>query len=120
MQIFVIKFLAFYVGCMFCVGLQTQLNLNPVLSSAMVGFLGTFFHLPNLDSKRLHSAIYSGSFAGMCTVQVLKGQEQIIIVSVLGAFLYLLSEKYLIGYGGKLGTIAFVSCAFILLSQSLW
>jgi hypothetical protein len=97
MQIYLVKFIAFYLGCMSCVVLQTQMKLNPVFASAIVGFLGTFFQLPKFDSKRLHSAIYSGSFAGMCTFQVLKGTEQMVLVSMIGSVLYLWSEKYLVG-----------------------
>lgn len=120
MQIYVIKFLAFYIGCMTCATLQTEVGLNPVLSSALVGFLGTFFKFPKANIHGIHSAIYAGSFAGMCSVEILQGPQHIIGVSVLGSILYVWAQPHFSGYGGRLGTIAFISSTFIFLSKSLW
>lgn len=120
MAYYLVKFLAFYIGCMSCISLQRDLGLSPVLSSAIVGFIGTFFKLQRFDPKELHAAIYAGSFAGMCSADILSGPETIIYVSLLGSFLYVWSRPLFTGYGGRLGTIAFISSVFLFLSKGLW
>ena len=121
LKIFTIKFLAFYLACLTCSTLQTYFGFSPVLSSALVGFVGTFYHFSSWIEKRgIHAVIYAGSFAGMCSQEHLSGHAQIVFISLVGSSLYLTTKTHLQGFGGKLGTIAFVSSVLLILTKDLW
>ena len=113
MKLFVIKFFAFYCACLACSTLQTSFGFSAVLSTALVGFVGSFFHF-------LAPIIYVGSFAGMTSQEYLSQPAQMVFISLVGAGVYLLSKRHLVGFGGKLGTVAFVSCCFLVLTKNLW
>lgn len=121
MKLFIIKFFAFYLACLTCTTLQSSFGFSPVLASALVGFTGSFYHFSSWVEKRgIHAVIYAGSFAGMCSQENLSGHEHIVFISLVGAGLYLISKPHLNGFGGKLGTIAFVSSILLVLTRSLW
>jgi len=121
MKLFIVKFLAFYLACLACTTLQSSFGLSPILSAAFVGFIGTFYHFSSwIEKKGIHAIIYAGSFAGMCSPEYLSGHEQMVFISLVGSSLYLISKPYLNGFGGKLGTIAFVSSLLLVLSRTIW
>lgn len=121
LKLFIIKFLAFYLACLTCITLQTAFGLSPVLSSALVGFTGTFYHFSGwIERRGIHSVIYAGSFAGMCSHEHLSSHTQIVFISLVGSALYLTTKTHLQGFGGKLGTIAFVSSLLLILTKDLW
>ncbi|MBA2405932.1 MAG: hypothetical protein H0V66_14240, partial [Bdellovibrionales bacterium] len=103
------------------VSLQTAFQFSPVLASATVGFVGSFYHFSSWIEKRgIHAVIYAGSFAGMCSQEYLSGHQYIIFISVVGSALYLFTKPHLNGFGGKMGAIAFVSSLILILSRNLW
>lgn len=120
-KLFISKFIAFFGGCFLCFFLQKEFGLTPVLACAGTGFVGSFLHFPRYYEKNgLHSVIYAGTFAGMCSPAILKSPWHIMCLSMIGVTLYLLSKPYVKGIGGKLGTISFISGLIFLLSGSLW
>ncbi len=120
MKLFLLKFIVFYFGCLSCYLLQVHFLLHPVVATATVGFLGSFLHFPRLyEKKGLHAAIYAGCFAGMCSRSVIEGPEQVVMISFIGALLYVLCKPYANGFGGKLGLISFVSSLLFFLSKGL-
>jgi hypothetical protein len=121
MRLFSFKLLAFLAGCMGCYYLQLHLNQSPVMASASVGFLGSHLHFPKLyEKKGLHSAIYAGSFAGMYSTKILQHPFHLILLSVIGTLLYLIMKPHFDGFGGKLGTIAFISSVVFLVMRTAW
>lgn len=107
---FFIKLFIFFFTALGTYTLSAELLNNSVLSSAIIGFLVSF--IPNLFSvkkSQLQAIGFSGSFAGMCSADLILNEFHFLIMSSIGAVLFIfLSEKYQ-GLGGKLGMIAFVS-----------
>lgn len=115
MKIFLAKFLAFYLACLLCYTLQTSFGFSPVLSSALIGFVGSFYWFSSkIEKSGIHAVIYAGSFAGMAHTDYLKGTGHIFFISLIGTSLYLWSKPHLSGFGGKLGTVAFVTTIIVI------
>ena len=110
------KFAAFYLGCLFCYLLQVDGHLSPVTSSALVGLIATFIPLPaRLDKKSIYAAVYAGTFAGMCSQEILAGHPHILIISMIGAAIFVAAKSRFNGIGGKLGAMAFISSLIFML-----
>lgn len=77
-----------------------------VLASCVVGLIGHFF------IKEFETSIYCGSFAGMVSVALFNFSE-VFVLSLVCAFIYIFTKPIFKGYGGKLGTIAFVSSLIV-------
>ncbi|MGD9761947.1 MAG: hypothetical protein AB7U52_05930 [Candidatus Izemoplasmatales bacterium] len=91
-----------FVGVILTYELSNLVSLSPVFSSAFIGVIGYLFF-------RKHSvALYCGSFAGMVSPQIFNFYE-VIVLGLICAIIYLLAKTILDGFGGRLGTIAFVS-----------
>ena len=121
MRLYLLKFTAFFLGCYSCFLLQTEAGLSPVLASALTGFAGSFLHFPAFfERKGLHSAIYAGTFAGMCSHSLISSTLHVVILSLIGAATYLLAQPHLNGFGGKLGTISFISSILFLIASYAW
>lgn len=110
-----VKFLAFYLGCLGCHLLQTKAGTSPVAASAAVGLAATFVPV----RRGLQAAVYAGTFAGMCSHEIIAGHRHILIISLIGAVLYVLFKERFNGIGGKLGAIAFVSSLLLILVRSV-
>lgn len=96
--------LSFY-SCLFLI----QFGINAVLASAMTGLLGSF-----LDSKRSHisSIIYCASFAAIGAVSISNNNFFLLLIPLfVSSLFYALKDKF-IGWGGKLGAIAFAATGF--------
>lgn len=116
MKIFFIKFTAFYFSCLLCYLLQSMLGFSPVLSAATIGFLGSFIWFSkHVEKSGIHAVIYSGSFAGMASPEYLSGFGHIFFISLVGTSLYLWSKPHLSGFGGKLGTVAFITTMIMII-----
>lgn len=90
------------------------------MASCLVGLAGTFIPIPKrVDSPGVQGALFCGSFAGMCSVEVLSGPLEIFLLSFIGAFLFLITRKMFVGIGGKLGAVAFVSVALMYLIRGV-
>ncbi len=110
MKLWFIKGLAFYLGCVGCYLLQRQLGFSAVLSSALLGFLCTFIPLPrDFERKGIHAAFFAGTFAGMSSALILTDHYRVLLVSVVGTTIYFALKPRLVGFGGKMGAVAFLS-----------
>ncbi len=90
------------IGAMITNVFVSSLNLPVVMASALVGYFG------HLMFKRQEVAIYCGSFVGMTSVTVFMFQE-IVVLAIAAAIIFVLTQAVYIGFGGKLGSIAFIS-----------
>ncbi|MBM3138003.1 MAG: hypothetical protein FJZ98_07425 [Chloroflexi bacterium] len=80
-----------------------DLGMGPVLSSAAVGLLGSLL-LPKLSAE-----IFTGSFVGMCSRAAVPQFSLILFAGLIAGWIFHMSRSTLVGFGGKLGTIAFAS-----------
>lgn len=86
--------------------LQKQ-GFSVVVASSLVGLLGALIgHYTSI--QHLPLVIFAGSFVGMTSVSV--GSLPIVaIAGMLAGYIYTISLNVFSGFGGRLGTIAFVS-----------
>ncbi|MCH8534669.1 MAG: hypothetical protein LAT51_06330 [Flavobacteriaceae bacterium] len=82
-------------------------GLSVVVASCLIGLLGAllghFFNLPHLAL-----VIFAGTFVGMTSVNV--GSLGLVTLGgLVCGIIYILSLKLFVGFGGKLGTTAFLS-----------
>lgn len=97
-----LDFLGVVVGAWVTYLLSVDLELGPVIASALVGLLGGLV-LPTQSA-----AIYCGSFAGMSSAALLANGVEMLLAAVVAGLVYVLASGTLAGFGGKLGTTAFV------------
>lgn len=101
-------------GCFGAIGaFQLQkAGFSPVVASCTVGLLGALigYWMKNED---LAMVIFAGSFVGMTAISIAT-LPIILIAGLACGILYLLAEPIFVGYGGKLGAIAFVSVGIVL------
>lgn len=107
-------------GCLGAIGtFQLQkMGLSAVVASCVVGLLGALVGY-GMKDEDLSMVIFAGSFVGMTTI----GFASISIILSAGlacGILYVFAEPFFVGYGGKLGAIAFVSVAIIILLFSIF
>jgi len=92
--------------------LSTTLGLGPVLASALVGLLAA------LIAGEQAAPAYCGSFVGMVSTAVLPTVAPVAAASLVAAAVFVASKRVFNGFGGKLGTTAFVGCAAVVLPSS--
>lgn len=93
-------------GVFITYSLNHFLSVSVVLASTLVGLLGGLF------LKKYQVALYCGSFAGMVSLSLF-GFVEVSILSLVCAFIYIMTKPLFKGYGGKLGTIAFMSSLIV-------
>jgi hypothetical protein len=112
-----VKLLSFFFGLYACFALHELLKMPVVVSAALIGLMGSFLPPSNQFQNHPQAAIYAGAFAGMCSSDVVNSTSELVIISLIGAALYTLLKNHFIGVGGKLGAIAFVSVASVVLGK---
>ncbi len=102
--------------------LNIEIGLGGVIASAVVGLLGVllkklFKNAPQL----LAPAIYCGSFIGMTKAFIEPYYLVISLAGIISGLFFSISQFWFQGFGGKLGSIAFVGMLFsLLLHYWLW
>lgn len=86
-----------------------------VVSAATMGLVGSFVPTTTQFQHHPQAAMYAGAFAGMCSSDVINSPYELVVISLIGAAIYTLLKNHFIGIGGKLGAIAFVSVASVVL-----
>jgi hypothetical protein len=105
-----LHFLTFALGALACFGVRQILawGPSPVVAAATVALAASFIPLPSRWNRReLHAIFYAGSFAGMGAPTLLSGPIAFAVVSLAGTVLFALSKRFLHGFGGRLGAVAF-------------
>jgi hypothetical protein len=94
--------------------LLQKYGTSAVVASSLVGLLGAGLGT-YLSDANLPAAVFAGSFVGMTAIAVAPLAVVAIAGAVTGA-LYALVSRFEVctGYGGRLGTVAFISTSFIL------
>lgn len=104
-------------GCASCWLLQLYTGWPAYLASIVVGLIGSFIPQSSIyDRDQCVACIYSGSFAGMCSLSFFVNNSDILLLCFLVGTYFNIFKHYLNGLGGKLGTIGFfASISFALL-----
>jgi hypothetical protein len=119
LKFLLLKFFTFFIGCLSCFIMHTALGLPVVIAAALTGLLGSFIPFPNSYTTHPYAAIYAGSFAGMCSSSLISSYWEIAIISTIGAAIYVLTRNAFLGFGGRLGSVAFASVALFSLAKGL-
>lgn len=82
-------------------------GVSAVVASALVGLSGAGLGVLLSDSA-LPAVIFAGSFVGMTALSVAT-IPVIVFAGAIAGVLYIASENIFPGYGGKLGTVAFIA-----------
>ena len=89
-----------------------KFGISSVVASCIIGLMGallsTFLKMPELAA-----VIFTGSFVGMTDLSI-GSLPKITVAGSLSGLLFGMSAKLFEGYGGRLGTIAFVSLVICL------
>lgn len=97
--------------------MHTAFGVPSVIAASLVGLVGSFIHFPKKLQGHPNASIYAGSFAGMCSSSLISNYWELGIISLIGACLYVLTIDLFTGFGGKLGSIAFVSVIIFALAK---
>lgn len=118
-KLVILKFTAFLFGFSLCFSMHSALSVPVVLAAAFTGLIGSLLPFTDTLKRHLASTIYAGSFAGMCSASLITSYWEIVIISLIGASLYLLSINMFTGFGGRLGSLAFTSVAIFVLARGI-
>ncbi len=101
LKMLIMSILGFYLCLLFI-----YLGVHPIISSALVGLLCS---LPlKLFDKSSSAIMYCSSFAAIGALEIHQGLVFLLIIPLLVWLLYRSLELRFIGFGGKLGTVAFI------------
>jgi hypothetical protein len=95
-------------------------GVSAVIASSLVGLVGAFIGFLVSDTY-LPAAIFAGSFVGMTALTL--GSIPVIVTAGLGAgllFALIISKNIFPGYGGRLGSVAFIATSVVLLVSKFW
>jgi hypothetical protein len=97
-------------------------GLSAVVASCLIGLLGAGIGalIPGSTYAYLPAVVFAGTFVGMTALNI--GSVPIMIAAGAGAgLLYALTVTTVFpGYGGKLGTVAFISTILVVFALSLF
>lgn len=111
------KFLLLYsiIAAVISYVLNIRLKYGAVTGSGVVGLLAGLI-MPQIFPEIGGSAavmMICASFVGMSSQTRLPNELYVGLAAILSTFLFIYSSPYFCGTGGKLGTIAFISCIII-------
>ncbi|WP_107037298.1 hypothetical protein [Brumimicrobium mesophilum] len=104
------EFVVLVLGSLLTFYLNNYLNWGSVLASASVGLVGGVLPFIKPKSESLKSvalAVYCGSFVGMASTSLFTETHHIFMASAISGLFYIYTRGLLIGFGGKLGSVAF-------------
>jgi hypothetical protein len=100
--------------------LQQKFGVTAVVASSLVGLLGAAIGSLSADSY-LPAAIFAGSFAGMTAIAAAPLGATALAGAGAGVLLALLTAFNVFpGYGGRLGTVAFISTCLVLRTATVF
>ena len=100
------EFIAVVIGGVLTFYLSYEIGMGVVIASSLVGILAVMA-LPEYGA-----AAYCGSFVGMSSNALFFNYTEVALASVIAGIVYVLTRDVFSGFGGKLGTIAFIGAAF--------
>ncbi|MBF8436370.1 hypothetical protein I0Q91_04695 [Halanaerobiaceae bacterium Z-7014] len=98
------NFFSVVVGGLVTFFLAQELGLTVVLASGLVGVIS------HLVLPKYEVPIFCGSFVGMASASLLPGYSYLAFAGIIAGIVYVLGKFSFNGFGGKLGTTAFIGC----------
>ena len=102
--------LAVAAGAVFTRLLAVDLGLGVVVAAALVGLLA------DRTRPSYGAAVYCGAFVGMASPALFGELTAVTAAGILAGMVFVAAEQVFDGFGGKLGTTAFVGCAAVALA----
>jgi hypothetical protein len=91
--------------------LSVRLDLGPVVGSGVVGLVGGLVAPPLLPAGgTVAAAVFCASFVGMVSPGRLPDGPAVLLAGLVSGLVFVGVMPAFVGFGGKLGTIAFTSC----------
>lgn len=104
------KVLSAYLGFYLCLSLNKFATHDIILASALTGLLGSFFPI----KEEYKAIIYTASFAAMNSRFQLDLHVYNLLIPVILVLLFEMSKNWFMGFGGKLGSIAFFANGIVI------
>ena len=92
---------------------SVRLGHGPVQASALVGLIGGLVCPALPAGEGLAAVVFCASFAGMAQPDRVPGIGAMAVAGAVCGVLVAAAGPVLVGFGGKLGTIAFVACLVV-------
>ena len=90
---------------------SVRLDHGPVVGSAVVGIVAGVVCPPLFAAGDAIAAVaFCASFAGMATPERIPGSGAMLFAGAVSGVVFVGAAPFFVGFGGKLGTIAFVAC----------
>ncbi|OTF04953.1 hypothetical protein [Halorubrum sp. SD612] len=90
---------------------SVRLGRGPVVASAVVGLVAGVVCPPLFAAGDAVAAVaFCASFAGMATPERIPGPGAMLLAGGVAGVAFVGAAPYFVGFGGKLGTIAFAAC----------
>ena len=90
---------------------SVRLGHGPVVGSAVVGLVAGVVCPPLFAAGDAIAAVaFCASFAGMATPERIPGPGTMLLAGATSGAVFVGAAPYFVGFGGKLGTIAFTAC----------
>jgi hypothetical protein len=106
----VFEFSAVVIGGLITFYFSHDIGMGVVIASSLVGILAA------MVVPKYSVAAYCGSFVGMSSNALFFNYSEVALASAVAGFVYVLTRDLFAGFGGKLGTIAFIGAAMTALS----
>ena len=98
--------------------LKDKIKSDAVLGSAIVGFLFGVTRIFFPQTAIFSEVAFASSFAGMTSFNLVKKKSYKILIGLIVGLVFLISTSFFQGFGGKLGTIAFISLIIFFILKS--
>lgn len=96
-------------------------GLHPIMASSATGILASFMPKANLyNVEDAKGCVYCASFAAIGTHLNYNSPFEFIVLPLFVGILFNLLRPYFVGFGGKLGSLAFVATTFYLLLKEIF
>ena len=102
--------------------LSKHLQIDTVTSASIVGIISglTSYILAKEKCYRYSEAIYCGTFTGMTSLMFFTNGIDALIAGIVTGIVFVLSLNIFKGFGGKLGSIAFLSVFISIIILNKW
>ncbi|MCA1927226.1 MAG: hypothetical protein LDL13_01760 [Calditerrivibrio sp.] len=82
-------------------------HIGAITASGIVGFIGYLISMSNKKLFFIQFSVFCGSFVGMTGSFYMKNYYELVISSFISGIIYIFLKNHFLGFGGKLGAIAF-------------
>ena len=106
----VFELLAVVIGGLITFYFSHDIGMGVVIASSLVGILAA------MVAPEYSVAAYCGSFVGMSSNDLFFNYAEVVLAGAVAGLVFVLTRDLFAGFGGKLGTVAFIGAALTALS----